>query len=78
MDYSHCNVVYVDRAAREDKLVKREDGIPSISSHDGINESKSSKLVHRDSTPLDANLQALLESFTEGSSSVLVPCCKPS
>jgi 3',5'-cyclic-nucleotide phosphodiesterase len=32
MDYAACNVVYVDRTAQEDRLVRREDATPTAGS----------------------------------------------
>ena len=64
MDYAACNVVYVDRAAKEDKLVKREDSWPVSSSIDLPNDSGNHA---PDSPSLDVNLQTLLAIFSEGS-----------
>jgi 3',5'-cyclic-nucleotide phosphodiesterase len=65
MDYEACNVVYVDRAAPEDKLVKREDLISSALVY--------SPLDHVDEhvpvpgrVALNDNLQTLLGMFNEG------------
>lgn len=62
MDYAACNVVYVDRTAREDKLVTREDSSEKKSDFtDG----------HAPTSPpetVDANLLTLLDTFSEGMS----------
>ncbi|KAF4624014.1 hypothetical protein G7Y89_g14162 [Cudoniella acicularis] len=60
MEYAACNVVYVDRAAREDKLVKR---------HDPTN--SATKLQNREPdavkspNAVEGNLQTLLGTFSE-------------
>lgn len=66
MDYAACNVVYVDRAAKEDKLVKKEDAIPAASSIDIPNHVEDHALSRQSSVTLDANLQTLLATFGEG------------
>ncbi len=62
MDYAACNVVYVDRSAREDKLVKRDDATSSAWSENGSNRAWGS------SGPVEENLRILLETFSEGMS----------
>jgi 3',5'-cyclic-nucleotide phosphodiesterase len=66
MDYATCNVVYVDRAAKEDRLVKKEDAIPAAPSIDFPNRTGDHALDRRGSATLDANLQTLLATFGEG------------
>jgi hypothetical protein len=57
MDYAACNVVYVDRTAREDRLVKREDATSAAGSDADIAPS---------TIFLENNLQTLLGTFSEG------------
>lgn len=76
MDYAPCNVVYVDRAATEDKLVKRKPvgtGTgDSTTLSNALAEYQRPLLAQRSSSgSLDANLTALLRTFHEGSSSIL-------
>lgn len=67
MDYAACNVVYVDRAAKEDRLVKREDSLPSSArSIDLANHAEGHAQRQPGSFPLDTNLQTLLATFSEG------------
>lgn len=66
MDYAACNVVYVDRAAMEDKLVKREDEFPLSSSIELSSQTDGHALSRQNSMPLDENLQTLLATFSEG------------
>lgn len=65
MDYAACNVVYVDRTAREDKLVKREDATPAPSAEDVLNYAEGHAHAHLPGA-IDANLQTLLGIFSEG------------
>jgi len=67
MDYTACNVVYVDRAAREDRLVTREDPISPALSVDAANHVEEHAPFPAN-TALGGNLQALLKTFSEGSS----------
>lgn len=67
MDYAACNVVYVDRSAREDGLVKREDATPTASTDDVLNYVDGHAPV-RIPAAVDANLQTLLGTFSEGMS----------
>jgi hypothetical protein len=67
MDYEACNVVYVDRAAPEDKLVKREDLISSALSSNPLNHVREGPLIPGRAA-LNDNLQTLLGMFNEGSS----------
>lgn len=71
MDYAACNVVYVDRAAKVDKLVKREDVIPSVSSIDIADKVDGQAHSRRYSFTLEENLQTLLATFSEGLPSIL-------
>lgn len=67
MDYAACNVVYVDRSAREDGLVKREDATSTASTDDVLNYADGHAPV-RSLGAVDANLQTLLGTFSEGRS----------
>ncbi len=68
MEYAACNVVYVDRTAREDKLVKRDDPIPADQEH---SPGPADRYAPRRRTPsaVDENLRTLLGTFSEGWSS---------
>jgi hypothetical protein len=57
MDYAACNVVYVDRTAQEDRLVRREDATSTAGSDADIAPSP---------ILLEKNLQTLLGTFSEG------------
>ncbi len=66
MDYAACNVVYVDRSAHEDRLVKKEgfsetSTIPGAKTAggDGSEPAPSSKVA-------EENLRTLLGTFSEG------------
>ena len=65
MDYEACNVVYVDRAAPEDKLVKREDLISSALTSGPLNHVGDGPLVPARAS-LNDNIQVLLGTFNEG------------
>jgi hypothetical protein len=65
MDYEACNVVYVDRAAPEDKLVKRQDLISSAFTPNPLSQAEEDVLVSG-RTALNDNLQTLLGMFNEG------------
>lgn len=71
MDYAACNVVYVDRAARQDKLVKKEDLLPVVTSTSIPNHIHEHGADRQSPNTLDANLQTLLATFGEGWSRVL-------
>ena len=71
MDYAACNVVYVDRAAKEDRLVKREDVISATSS---VNTPDRVDGAPDSGATLDSNLHTLLKTFSEGRSRMLSPC----
>jgi 3',5'-cyclic-nucleotide phosphodiesterase len=66
MDYSACNVVYVDRTAKEDRLARRKDSIASVVSekHAGADDHANLPLTH--SSTADGNLRTLLDTFSEG------------
>jgi 3',5'-cyclic-nucleotide phosphodiesterase len=63
MDYAACNVVYVDRTAREDKLVKREDVLPAESTDNHLNHAEEPTPIP---TAVDGNVKSLLGTFSEG------------
>ena len=67
MDYAACNVVYVDRAAPEERLVKREDATSTESSIDILSHSEGPLPARRNPSAVNANLQTLLGTFSEGS-----------
>ncbi|RDW78432.1 phosphodiesterase [Coleophoma crateriformis] len=63
MDYAACNVVYVDRTAREERLVNSDD--PALAHLDIENgQGMVAPLIGQDSS-LDVNLHALLKTFSE-------------
>jgi len=66
MDYAACNVVYVDRAAREDKLVKKDHAIPADSSIDAPKHAIENLPSPWGGSPVDTNLRTLLGTFNEG------------
>ena len=66
MDYAACNVVYVDRTAREDMLVKRDDVTSTASLIDTPNLDQNHALGHRVPDTVESNLQTLLGTFSEG------------
>jgi 3',5'-cyclic-nucleotide phosphodiesterase len=72
MDYAACNVVYVDRTAREDKLVKRDDATSPGPTETALNHAQEYAQeyapAHRSPSPVDDNLRTLLGTFSEGMS----------
>lgn len=66
MDYAACNVVYVDRTAHEDKLVKRDDATTTNSIDKTPNHADDFAPVSHGPNPVDNNLRVLLETFSEG------------
>jgi hypothetical protein len=66
MDYATYNVVYVDRAAGEDRLVRREDVPSTVSSPPPTHVGERAPLPGR--APVSENLHTLLGSFSEGRS----------
>ncbi|XMA08713.1 hypothetical protein WAI453_001504 [Rhynchosporium graminicola] len=64
MDYAACNVVYVDRSACEDGLVKREDATPTASTDDVHGYADGHAPVQIPNA-VDLNLQSLLGTFSE-------------
>ncbi len=65
MEYAACNVVYVDRTAREDRLVTRDDTIAADQEH-SPGHTESYAPIRRSSSVVDENLRTLLETFSEG------------
>jgi hypothetical protein len=66
MDYAACNVVYVDRTAREDKLVKRDDATSSGSTETPPNHAEEYAPANQIPSLVDDNLRTLLGTFSEG------------
>ena len=66
MEYATCNIVLVDRTAREDKLVNREDATLTSSLIDTPKSVEENELGTPISNTLGSNLQTLLETFSEG------------
>ncbi|KUJ13084.1 HD-domain/PDEase-like protein [Mollisia scopiformis] len=65
MDYAACNVVYVDRTAQEDKLVKRDDATLSSLDKPPNHAADNHAPVSNAPSPVEENLQVLLETFSE-------------
>lgn len=65
MEHEACNVVYVHRAAAEDKLVKRGDFICSALSCTHVNH-VGEYISTTGCTALNENIQTLLGMFSEG------------
>lgn len=63
MDYAACNIVYVDRTAGEDRLLKRGDTLTK--SHDA-NSAEAGDPTHSARKHVEDNLRILLEVFSEG------------
>jgi 3',5'-cyclic-nucleotide phosphodiesterase len=76
MDYAACNVVYVDRAARGDRLVKRKDLLSTALSSSPLNHVEEHELLPGYAA-LSDNLQALLGMFSEGLCSFFFPGIEP-
>lgn len=64
MDYASCYVIYVDKTARGDRLVKK-DTTPSASVNTSSNASSYFDTVG-ETEEVQANLQAILAVFNEG------------
>lgn len=69
MDYAACNVVYVDRTAQEDRLVKRDEATLIGSADKSSIPSDNYAPDSRAPGTVEENLQVLLETFSEGRSS---------
>ncbi|ATZ52298.1 Bcpde2 [Botrytis cinerea B05.10] len=65
MDYAACNIVYVDRRALEDKLVRREDVVSNVSTLENSAPTTDGATTPRAINPVDSNVNILLTSFTE-------------
>jgi 3',5'-cyclic-nucleotide phosphodiesterase len=74
MDNAACNVVYVDRTALHDKLVKRDDATSPASTEAAPDQAEEYAPVLPSSTPLDDSLRTLLGTFTEGAFGPLPFC----
>lgn len=66
MDYAACNVVYVDRTAREDKVVKRDDATSPASTEIAPNHAVEYAPVQPSPSSVEDNLRTLLGTFSEG------------
>jgi hypothetical protein len=66
MDYAACNVVYVDRTARGDKLVKRDDAMSPASTEIAPNHAVEYAPVQPRPSSVEENLRTLLDTFSEG------------
>lgn len=66
MDYAACNIVYVDRTALEDKLMRREDAVSNVSTFENSAPATDGAITPRAINPVDYNVNILLGSFTEG------------
>ncbi|KAI9646141.1 3',5'-cyclic-nucleotide phosphodiesterase [Ciborinia camelliae] len=65
MDYAACNIVYVDRTALEDKLVRREDVVSNVSTLENSAPAADGAITPRAISPFDNNVNNLLGTFTE-------------
>ncbi|KAF7879197.1 hypothetical protein EAF04_000395 [Stromatinia cepivora] len=65
MDYAACNIVYVDRTALEDKLVRREDVVTNVSTLENSATATDGAITPRAISAVDHNVNILLGSFTE-------------
>lgn len=63
MEYAACNVVYVDRTAQEDRLVKRHE---TSTTYPAINVQHHEDGNATVPSSVDANLKTLLGTFSEG------------
>lgn len=70
MDYAACNVVYVDRSAREDRLVKNDD--PALA-HLATKDDDAIAPTFGNGGHVDVNIRTLLGIFTEGMWSIWAP-----
>lgn len=59
MEYAACNVVYVDRTSKEDRLAKRRGSVPSLS-QDALS------IREGEHTSAARNVETLLDTFREG------------
>ena len=66
MDYAACNVVYVSRDHRQDRLVKRDDATSTPSLIDTPNQIEDHAPGPQPPDAVESNLQTLLETFSEG------------
>lgn len=70
MDHAMCNVIYVDRRARGDRLVQREEPSPS----NGAGSIGSSYIeITGEHREVAANIQALLSNYNQGMRQPLFP-----
>ncbi|ESZ93712.1 BcPDE2, cAMP phosphodiesterase [Sclerotinia borealis F-4128] len=65
MDYASCNIVYVDRTALEDKLVRREDVVSNVSTVENSTPATDGAITPRAISLVDNNVNILLGTFTE-------------
>lgn len=70
MDYAACNIVYVDRTAKEDRLVRRKASVSSSSGEVYTEGAEVLTPLPSNPTTCDLNVRTLLETFSEGE----VPC----
>lgn len=66
MDYSACNVVYVDRTAKQDRLIRRKESVSSTTDEHFAGADGPSLPESQQPTTADLNVQTLLETFSEG------------
>ncbi|RAL58536.1 hypothetical protein DID88_003984 [Monilinia fructigena] len=65
MDYAACNIVYVDRTALEDKLMRKEDVVSNVSTLENSAPATDGAITPRAISPCDNNVNILLGTFTE-------------
>jgi 3',5'-cyclic-nucleotide phosphodiesterase len=66
MDYAACNIVYVDRRAGGDRLVKREPTQSNLSDFKTEVSSQTDAQAVADHHDVQRNLETLLGTFSEG------------
>jgi 3',5'-cyclic-nucleotide phosphodiesterase len=73
MDYAACNIIYVDRTADEDTLIKRGDVPLKLQDSNGSAPAQNGRLGGGKVRDVDCNVQTLLGTFSEGRSQKLFP-----
>jgi 3',5'-cyclic-nucleotide phosphodiesterase len=66
MDYAACNIIYVHRAAGEDRLLKRSDASQKSPDADSIGLAVGGEPARADHPDVENNIQTLLGTFSEG------------
>jgi len=71
MDYAACNIIYVDRSAGENTIIRR--GAARLESQDANSQGllHPVSLLNHEKRDVDRNVQTLLGTFSEGESTML-------